>query len=241
MHRNFTLVISTYLQRSSYNLNTLTNNLFKTNCNLIVIINDDYCRESEVHQGKVLTIRRPNRGMNIGAWSAAIPHCSPDSDVIFLQDECEILSSKFFERYSILFSDSSIGMIGESLNTKWDINWRLLRTSSLNYPVTVDNGVSVLATNRVDLYLSCLRNWNIDPGNSGLHLRSLVWAFRHDVLKKVGRFPEGRNKEECIAAEIGISRLVKQLGYRFVQSDQTPFRFIYHPEWEHHGNCKRRQ
>jgi hypothetical protein len=80
---------------------------------------------------------------------------------------------------------------------------------------------------------------NIDAGNTGFHLRSLCWAFRGDVLRAMGGFPIGKNKGECIAAEIGVSRKVLQLGFEFDQITPNPFCYIGHGEWKADGSSKK--
>jgi hypothetical protein len=52
------------------------------------------------------------------------------------------------------------------------------------------------------------------------------------VLSEIGGFPIGRNYAECIAAEIGVSKLVESRGLSVQQvDDDEPFRFIRHEEW----------
>jgi hypothetical protein len=85
--------------------------------------------------------------------------------------------------------------------------------------------------NRVDVYLNAMRRYDIDPGSSGRHLRSLVWGLRGDVLKRLGGFPQGSDYGTCIAAEIGTSRAVEALGLALAEIGPTPFHYIRHRDW----------
>jgi hypothetical protein len=236
MRNKLTAVISNYAPRGQEDLNRLVSQIENLVDKVLIVINDDSCTQSRVKNSGHLTITRANRGMNIGAWSEAIQYCDSDSNVIFLQDECRLVDERFIDVYTNKFSDAKIGMIGESLNPKWNLPWEKLRSSSLNYKLLIDN---TTFCNRVDLYLSCFQTWGIHPGVNGTHLRSLVWAFSSQAIKAIKSFPLGLTKEECIASEIGVCKLVNQLGFEFIQSDEKPFTFFEHREWEKHGLHKK--
>ncbi len=236
MRNKLTAVISNYAPRGRQDLNRLISQIENLVDKVLIVINDDSCTESRFQNDGHLTITRANLGMNIGAWSEAIQYCDSDSHVIFLQDECTLVDSDFVNAYTKKFADEKVGMIGESLNLKWNLPWEQIRESSLNYKLPFNNNT---LCNRVDLYLSCFRAWGIRPGLNGLHLRSLVWAFSAKAIQAIKNFPCGLTKEECIAAEIGVCKLVNQLGFEFIQSSEKPFAFFEHSEWEKHGFHKK--
>ena len=86
-----------------------------------------------------------------------------------------------------------------------------------------------------------MKKWGIAHGKSGLHLRSLIWGFKREILEKIFPFPIGKNKEECIASEIAVSKKVEQLGFKVTQIDENPFRNIAHIEWDLKGHNKVKQ
>jgi hypothetical protein len=128
-------------------------------------------------------------------------------------------------------------MLGESLNRKWNHPWETLTNSPLNNYCD-DHFIGSGCSRRVDTYLSAMQSWGVDPGETGAHLRSLVWAIRGDVLRQMGGFPIGNNKGECIAAEISVSRRVIQMGLEFDQIDRAPFFYFGHLEWRSDGSSK---
>jgi hypothetical protein len=235
MAKKFTAVISNYAPRGNHNALRLAEEVSGLVDEVFIVVNDDNCKALSIREGSQTVIRRPNIGMNIGAWSAAIAYCDSNSDVIFLQDECRVVNPNFVERYQRFFANKKVGMVGESLNLKWNRSWDAMAKSPLNYWLTEEGRYE----KRIDFYLRCLRSWNIDLGSGGLHLRALIWSFSSDALRKIQRFPQGRKKEECIAAEVAVSKLVNQLGFEFVQSDPTPFSFFRHEEWEPDGSHKK--
>jgi hypothetical protein len=80
--------------------------------------------------------------------------------------------------------------------------------------------------------------WGINPGVTGRHLRSLVWGFSNESLSRLGGFPIGSTKEECIASEIAVSKKIEQLGLSVTQISDTPFTFFKHEEWRADGTSK---
>ena len=83
-----------------------------------------------------------------------------------------------------------------------------------------------------------MKKWGIKPGLTGLHLRSLVWGFKREVLEELFPFPIGKTKEECIASEIAVSKKVEQLGLKVTQIHKKPFKYISHVEWKLDGSSK---
>jgi hypothetical protein len=206
--------------------------------NILVVINDDAHRgPAQWLQGMdVPSLVRENTGMNIGGWNEAYQQ-QPDFDsYIFLQDECVIRNPDFLLAYQERLSEPGIGMIGESLNPQWDRSWSDLSSSPLNYPVQITPTAPPML--RTAFYLACLQNWGISPGHTGSHLRALAWGLPATMLTAIHGFQSGRNKEECIAAEIAASKSVEQQGAQVVQVNEAPFKFIQHKEWKSDGSGK---
>lgn len=232
------ITISHYSKRDKNNLINLINSLQSQNCDLLIVINDDNCvleRNEMLCNTKALI--RPNTGMNIGAWNAAFLNNRNHNFYLFLQDECQILDSTFINQYINELSKKDVGMTGESINYKWANSWNYMEKSALNYKVGYNTNKIPLF--RVQHYLNLLKKWNIDGGQSGLHLRSLVWGFKKETLEKVIPFPIGMTKEECIAAEIGVSKKIENLGYKVTQINEKPFKLISHIEWKLDGSSKK--
>lgn len=175
-------------------------------------------------------LMRPNIGMNIGAWDAGWRHWSGFDSYLFLQDECYAIREQWLQHYQQALADPSTGLVGESLNEAWDRPWRELR-ETVGQAQMPEHFLDGRAANRVDVYLHFLRRAEIDPGATGRHLRSLVWASRADVLTCIGGFPLGANYGECIAAEIGVSRAVESCGLRLRTVGPGPFWVFRHLEW----------
>lgn len=179
-----------------------------------------------------------NEGMNIGAWTKGY-QIWPEADFyIFLQDECYVKRLDFLPQIISQFkADQKVGLLGETLNYRWNHDWQLLLESPINRYET-QHEIDDIQSKRVDCYLHHMRRWKIDPGQSALHLRSLVWALPAQVMRRLGGFPIGRNKGECIAAEIAVSRRLISLGYRISQFGTQPFTYFGHREWREDGLSK---
>ena len=237
--KNTLVVVSHYNARGKEDLQALLNQLEPLAPNILVVINDDN------HQGpaeflpgmQTPCLRRENTGMNIGGWNEAFQQRPDFEHYFFLQDECCIVANDFLSAYVDRLKNHEIGMLGESLNPQWSRPWAEITSSALNYPVQITPGSPAMM--RTAFYLACLQNWGISSGTTGAHLRALVWAFRRETLEKIKAFPIGRNKEECIAAEIATSKWVEQHGGRIAQVGSTPFQFIHHKEWRADGQHKR--
>ena len=192
----------------------------------------------EQARGKsIFMVKRPNTGMNIGAWSHGLSLCSPENAVLCLQDECELQREDFAEAYLQKLCQPGVGMIGDSLNPKWNLSWENLYQSALNYQVGEYQGRAVT---RVDYYLDCFRRWGINPGTTGRHLRALSWGFSVAARQSLGGLPLGRHKEECIAAEIGVCKYLEEnVGLHVHQISVEAFDFFTHVEWEKSGRAKK--
>ncbi len=206
---------------------------------ILVVVNEDGRTQTQTQSSNgVLYITRENSGMNIGSWDAGF-RAYPDYDCyVFLQDECVIEQHDFLQVYTQAFaSDGQLGMLGESINPKWTADWLSLQRSGMNVFVP-GHEIDGNPAPRVDCYLHHMRRWGIEPGPVATHLRSLIWCFRGETITLLGGFPIGHNKGECIAAEIGVSRKVEELGYTFRQISEQPFSYIYHTEWRRDGRSK---
>ncbi len=231
-------VISYYKHRSREYLDNLMAALVPIADHLLVVINDDEARTANflVKDERLIVLSRPNIGMNIGAWDAGY-RSFPDFDqYIFLQDECILVDPNYQERYSTVLRDNRVGMTGDSLNQKWSFTWQVMQYSPLNYDIVL--GDQKTRTSRVSFYLECMKRWGINPGATASHLRGLSWGFKNDCLRLLEGFPIGRTKEECIAAEIAVSRKVAASGFVFCQINNDPFSCFAHQEWRRDGYSK---
>jgi len=179
---------------------------------------------------KADVIYRENTGMNIGAWDAGWRHSQDYMYCVFLQDECLVQQDGWLRALIERIDAPGVGMVGESLNLKWDKPWADLERINTG-AFMPDHLIDGRPAERVQVYLHYMRKWGIDPGKSGRHLRSLVWAFRRDVLERIDGFPVGVNYGECIAAEISVGRAVEALGLSVAQCGEKEFTFIWHREW----------
>lgn len=229
------VVVASYKQRGDHNLERILGQLNGLSP-AIVVVNDDSadCVSVRSH-GDTSVLTRPNTGMNIGAWSEAIPYVAEYKTVIFIQDECFVQDSAFLSAYAQRLAMTGVGMIGESLNPKWDCSWKAIARSRVNYSFQDEGGSHVT---RVDYYRRKMVEWRIDPGESAKHLRALVWAFSRESLAAVGSFPIGGTKEESIAAEIAVAKKVEQLGFSVEQVASEHFKYFGHVEWRKDGSSK---
>lgn len=231
------ITISHYNKRSKDYLISLISYLKSHKYELFIVINDDNCIfEKNGTFQKVNTLFRPNTGMNIGSWNASYLNNRDFDFYLFLQDECKILDDDFMKKYICELSKKNVGMTGESMNFKWNNRWKDIASTGLNY--VVGYNINKQPVYRVQFYLSLFHKWGINPGDNGLHLRSLIWGFKRETLEKIFPFPIGKTKEECIAAEIAVSKKVEQVGLKVTQINETPFKYISHLEWKLDGSSK---
>ena len=236
------VIVSFFDSRPQNDLFELVKSLGRFNCLKFLVVNSDKVLEQRsIPGGPTLkgwsVFVRPNHGMNIAAWSSMIPLLEQAEAALFLQDECQIISDDFLEAYMHELSKPDVGMTGESLNPKWNRRWEEVAQSALNY--SISDVASGQVMTRVDFYKKSLSRWGIAHGNDASHLRALTWGFPVRVLSKLKAFPQGGSKEECIAAEIAVSKQVEQLGYRVTQVHEQPFNYIQHREWRTDGLSKR--
>ena len=230
------VVVSAYLPRGveaatrlAFKLRTFVREVF------LIINSDETEGPVTLREEPVKIVVRPNVGMNIGAWAYGATLSDRKNHLLCLQDECSLHDSSFAQIYSDLLEDPTIGLVGESLNPKWESTWAEISQSPLNYVVSEPT-----PRKRVDVYLDQMSAWGIDPGKNGRHLRALVWGFNRTVVDEFAKIRLGLTKEECIATEIAVSKLVENnLGLKVLQSSQRPFRYFGHSEWENHGLSKK--
>lgn len=231
------VIISFYDQRSADDLRTLISSMQRfasgAEFDITVVVNStsDFRLEEVIDTGSVSVVYRENIGMNIGAWSHGWSLYPNYRDYLFLQDECEVIQENWLTAFRRCCEQPGVGMVGEILNEKWSKPWDRLREERgrMRLPEHKIDGVDV---NRVDFYLHFMASLNIDPGESGRHLQSLVWYFPNQVMQKLKGFPIGNNYGECIGSEIAVSRQVAALGYRVVQLAEEPFSVIRHKDWK---------
>ena len=237
----FAVVVSFYDARPQGDLFRLVTVINRFNCKKFLVVNSDKATQMQKASAGANLVGwsvflRPNQGMNIGAWSSTIPWLQDVDFILFLQDECMIISNDFLEAYAHELSKPNVGMTGESLNPKWNKSWEDVAQSTLNYPLSVEPSGSIIT--RVDFYKKCLSHWEIEHGKYASHLRALTWGFPSKVLSELESFPVGTSKEQCIAAEIAVSKKVEQLGYQVTQVHEQQFNYIQHREWRSDGLSK---
>jgi hypothetical protein len=239
--RDFAVVISYYEERPINHLKQLLDSLEPHKSSVLIVINSNRIKNEPVEKKMDgwNSIIRPNLGMNIGAWDEGFRHAPKKDFYFFLQDECFLKKEGMIE-YCLnkFYENPKIGMMGETLNRKWDHPWEVLKNSSLNH-FELQHEINGKSIRRVDFYLQMMKKFGIECGDSGLHIRTLCLSLRGETLREMSGFPIGLNKGECIASEIGISRKVAQLGWEFDQINLTPFYFFGHKEWKSDGSSKK--
>lgn len=231
------VVISYYDRRPAHNLLSLIDSISKHRAggefDMCVIVNrtkEESLRLPPEYSWIPVDYRH-NLGMNIGAWDHGWrTHQDGYKNYLFLQDECYVIRDNWLAAYTGVLENSEIGMIGESLNMLWDKPWPKLREFFAKHPLP-EHTIVGEPVNRVDFYLTFFREHDIDPGQSGKHLRSVIWFISGDVLRKIDGFLVGRNYGECIAAEIAASKKVEALGLRLEQINEEEFFYIRHLEY----------
>jgi hypothetical protein len=232
------IIISYYSARSLTSLQTLLAKLWNFRAMITVVINGSQKDPEILRRMGVRAIVRENEGMNIGAWNSGYSERCDASLYIFLQDECYLRQPDFIQVIEAKFLKSrSLGLLGESLNGKWCKPWAELKGGVLN-AYEPDHFIDGKPAKRVDTYLHVMRSWGIAPGDSGAHLRSLMWAIPGKIMREIGGFPVGTNRGECIAAEIAVSRKIIEMGYAIDQISTAPFSFFGHSEWRLDGLSK---
>jgi hypothetical protein len=228
-------IISHYDLRPKVDLQNLILQLAKFNSQIAVVINDDKFKKTNYEKiNNVFFLKRHNVGMNIGAWNKGYKYFYDYENYFFFQDECFIKDFNFFDKYLNFLSNSHYGVIGETINPKWARPWKDIIESQLNYSFE-KNGLKI---DRVTYYMDQIKKWKIPLGDNATHLRALNLAFKRKTLDKINGFNIGFSKEQCIASEIAISKKVENLNLKVIQSNQKPFCYIGHKEWDQSGVSK---
>ncbi len=193
---------------------------------------------------------RPNEGMNIGAWRYGFQACPGCQYYHFFQDESILVSKNFLHVYESFLARKDVGLVGDSLNLKWNKSWNDMARTSLNFKIIVDPGnyldqsaadalISANVVDRITYYRQKLKQWRCPEGSSATHMRALNWSLSSAVLNDID-FPIGFSKQECIAAEIYVSRLLVSLGLKVIQPSKQPFRYVGHTEWMNPRDSQRK-
>lgn len=230
------VVISYYDRRPLSNLIGLLNSLqeFESGADFDVCIVVNRTSDNQInlqhcsHNQKILY--RHNVGMNIGAWDHGWRNCTEYEQAIFLQDDCYVIKDNWIDSITRRLDDPDVGLLGEAANVGWDIPWDQLRTREANVQLP-EHTLENKRANRIDVYLDCLGRYGIPAGETGYHMRSLVWAAKMDVLTEIDGFPHGNNFGECIAAEIGVTKKIEALGLAVENIAADDFSHIRHLEW----------
>ena len=233
---NSIFIISFFRGRTNHYLAKLVEQLEIFNIPIAVIVNDPSAQNLELtNHNNHYFLRRPNTGMNIGAWDEGWRYFYGYENYFFFQDECFIKKNDFLERYIEFLSIRDLGMVGENINPKWDMDWNeLLKIKIFNKKIIVNDNEE----NQVEYYLKKINEWGINAGKSARHLRSLNWALNFKTLELINGFPIGLNKYECIASEISVSKKVEEKKLNIIQSSKDHFSYIGHKEWPSNGISK---
>jgi hypothetical protein len=236
--KKFKIIISFYCARENQRLLALLRSIKIHKNSTVVVANSDSSKNLPKFDLDIPLIYNQNIGMNIGAWDRGFREFPYEDLYIFLQDECFLKNNNFVHALASRFNqDSKLGMLGETVNERWNFPWDALKNSQYNH-IAADHFIDGVPAGRVDSYLNFLKVSGIDPGITGRHLRSLMWAIPGNIMRSLGGFPIGTNKGECIGSEIGVSRKIVSMGYKFDQISQTPFHCFGHSEWRRDGFSK---
>ena len=175
-------------------------------------------------------IYRENLGMNIGAWDYGWRACPEHPYYLFLQDECYAIRANWLTAFCRGVDENGVGLVGESLNQFWDRRWDDLLPVQNNSFLS-DHFINGQPATRVDAYFDFFKRHAIPVGESARHLRSLLWCFRNDILKKIDGFPIGLNFGECIASEISVNLKIQALNLQVVEVGPQPFHYFRHFEY----------
>lgn len=169
---------------------------------------------------------RENTGLNIGAWDHGWRAEPAYSGYLFLQDECRIVRIPWLRPFMRRLVQPRIGLVGESWFAPRPIRWAEQAAEyARDHPGQ---------PNFFELAPDWLHRQGIEPGPHVDHLQSLILATRRDVLEAIDGLHIGADKQQAIAAEIGISRAVVALGLRCEQLGFLPFSRFLHPQWRDH-------
>src|SRR5262245_27289332 len=199
--------------------------------NLCIVINQESGRKVVLPElpFPVTVLSRPNSGMNIGAWDYGWRENPGYEQYVFLQDECVILRHGWLRGLTQRLREPGVGVVGECINHRWSKTWADLTGKESNGSQQHDR-VALIAK-RAKSCLEFMQARGIPAGATAHHVRSLIWAFSKDVLQQLNGLPIGQDYEECIAAEVSVSRKIASLGLSVDQAYRTPFYFVGHTQW----------
>lgn len=183
---------------------------------LLVVVNSDQMQRLELPPelaGINIQVRE-NTGFNIGAWHHGWRTNPGYSFYIFLQDECEVVSDGWLDRYRSLLSKANAGLVGESL-----LYWQSWSSFEKRWPEATAECAAIAAANEIEL------------GPNPTHLQTLVLGATGECLRATNGFVLGGGKVAAIATEILFSRHCIQRGFEVRQSAWRPFEYIGHPQW----------
>lgn len=240
------VVISHFDQRSTEPLSRLLDSIMRFNagaeydCRIVV--------NSTRHEPIALLERhtpfesaisyRENAGMNIGAWDFGW-RSNPHYDYyLFLQDECCIVQDEWLRAFQEASDRPDVGMVGESINLKWNQDWESIKRTWGNTWIE-GHYIDDSPADRVTVYQKFMHDRGIPFGETGRHLRSLVWFLRNDVLTRINGFPIGNNFGECIGAEIAVTKMIEACGLQVTQVADQDFCYIQHREWQPGSQLKK--
>lgn len=198
-----------------------------------VVVNHDSWRPCELpaRHRAIKVIHRENRGFNIGAWEQGWRSEPPRNAYLFLQDECLVARDNWLLPFVEKAQQPRMGLIGERIPPTWDLPWEHLQWQ-FGQKVLPGHEVRGRQVDRLTCYRDFWRRHGIPTAPTGAHVQSLVMFARREVLARIGGFPLGENYGEAIAAEIGVSFLVRALGLQLCEVGPEPFSCFTHPQWQ---------
>ncbi|NBR23120.1 MAG: hypothetical protein EBU08_04900 [Micrococcales bacterium] len=187
--------------------------------------------------GMVKHLVRKNLGMNLGAWEFGWRSDHSHSSYLFVQDETFVKRSPwllpFVNKFRSISDDKHKPiLLGESWNQRWDIGWDEIKNKPFNYPIKLSHSDNQLPLiRRSDYYKEQISMWKIRLPSAAGHLRSLILFTNRLTLDLINGIHIGKEKEQCIAAEMAISFSVIAHGGICSQVSERPFWYFGHSEW----------
>ena len=236
MSRASTLVVVSHYDRRPLKdlvniLDTIGNHEAGVEFRVCVVVNQECGKPVDLGASRfpVTVLFRPNVGMNIGAWDYGWRQNPGYEHYVFLQDECLVRRDGWLACLIKTLREPNVGMVGECLNHRWSKPWPELISQEVGSADQNSNSTAV--AKRARLCLDLLQKRGIPAGKTARHLRSLVWALSRESLERLDGFPLGQDYDECIAAEIFVSRHVESLDLAIRQVHSSPFYYIAHAQW----------
>lgn len=184
----------------------------------------------------VRVINRENQGWNLGAWDAGWRAAAPYKNFLFLQSECFIKSEGWLSRFLHRFeTDSGVGLLGEKI--MWDkMTWNFIKSNT-----EIDFGKDSKAAKTIDQYRANLLNADIEPGELGTHVISIILFTSRNILEKINGFPlMGESYVEAVSCEIAFSKRIQEMGFRISQLADDAFFKIGHIQFTEIDRRKQR-